>query len=82
MLRNMISFHTLATAAVEKTSNADAGNKITFNVIKSRLSGLLYKLTSQKFEEPQQGEEVLSSKYAALGEELVDAFRALEDEYR
>jgi V-type H+-transporting ATPase subunit A len=53
MMRNIVTFHRLATAAVEKTAQGNAeGQKITFNVIKHRLSDVLYKLTSQKFEDP------------------------------
>ncbi len=62
MLRNITTFHTLATAAVERTAGAPAtgdGQRITYNVIKSRLADLLYKITSQKFEDPAEGEEVI-----------------------
>jgi len=46
----------LATAAVERTAGGNAeGQKITFNVIKQRLGDVLYKLTSQKFEDPGEG---------------------------
>lgn len=47
MLRNMITFYTCANEAVERTAaaaGADGGAKLGFNVIKSRLSDLLYKL--------------------------------------
>ena len=59
MLRNITTFHTLATAAVERTAGGGGGDgqKITYNVIKSRLADLLYKITSQKFEDPAEGEE-------------------------
>lgn len=62
MLRNITTFHTLATAAVERTAGAPAtgdGQRITYNVIKSRLADLLYKITSQKFEDPAEGEEAI-----------------------
>ena len=65
MLRNITTFHTLATAAVERTAGASGGDqKITYNVIKNRLSDLLYKITSQKFEDPADGEETVK---CALG---------------
>jgi V-type H+-transporting ATPase subunit A len=52
-MRNISTFHRLATAAVEKTAGGNAeGQKITLNVIKQRLGDTLYKLTSQKFEDP------------------------------
>ena len=60
MLRNITQFHTLATAAVERTAGAQGGDqKITYNVIKNRLGDLLYKITSQKFEDPAEGEEAI-----------------------
>ncbi len=65
MLRSITSFHNLATQAVERTaSGGTEGHKITFNVIKQRLGDVLYKITSQKFEDPADGEEAV--KYASL----------------
>lgn len=60
MLRNITTFHNLATQAVERTASGGAeGHKITYNVIKQRLGDLLYKITSQKFEDPADGEEAV-----------------------
>lgn len=62
MLKNIIAFHTLASAAVERTAaGGSEGQKITFNIIKQRLGDLLYKITSQKFEDPAEGEEAIRS---------------------
>lgn len=52
MMRNIAAFHRLATAAVEKTAGADASGRVTLALIKQRLGDVLYKLTSQKFEDP------------------------------
>ncbi|PNW78016.1 hypothetical protein CHLRE_10g461050v5 [Chlamydomonas reinhardtii] len=83
MMRNISTFHRLATAAIEKTAAGNAeGQKITLNVIKQRMGDTLYKLTSQKFEDPAEGEEVVRRKLKAVYEELHDRFRALEDEFR
>mmetsp|Transcript_2647 Transcript_2647/g.5850 ORF Transcript_2647/g.5850 Transcript_2647/m.5850 type:complete len:616 (-) Transcript_2647:437-2284(-) len=83
MMRNICTFHRLATAAVEKTASGNSeGQKITFNVIKSRMGDVLYKLTAQKFEDPAEGEETVRRKLRAVNEELVDRFRGLEDEFR
>eukprot|EP00798_Chlamydomonas_sp_ICE-L_P030939 gene30941-35996_t len=83
MMRNISCFHRLATAAVEKTASGNAeGQKITLNVIKQRLADTLYKLTSQKFEDPADGEDVIRKKLTAVHDELTDRFRALEDEFR
>lgn len=82
-LRNMIAFAEAANGAVERTaSGGTSGQKITYNVIKNRLGDLLYKLSSQKFEDPSDGEEALKAKFAALNEEIKERFRTLEEEYR
>ncbi|GIL90430.1 hypothetical protein Vretimale_19760 [Volvox reticuliferus] len=83
MMRNISTFHRLATAAIEKTAAGNAeGQKITLNVIKQRMSDTLYKLTSQKFEDPAEGEDVVRRKLKAVYEELTDRFRGLEEEFR
>jgi V-type H+-transporting ATPase subunit A len=83
MLRNIMAFHEAANAAIERTASGggDAG-RVTFSVIKSRLGDVLYKLSSQKFEDPSDGEEALKSRLLALHDEVKERFRALEDEYR
>jgi V-type H+-transporting ATPase subunit A len=70
-------------AAVEKTASGNSeGAKITFNVIKQRMGDVLYKLTSQKFEDPGEGEETVRRKLRAVYEELTERFRQLEEEFR
>ena len=82
-MRNIATFHRLATAAVEKTASGNQdGQRITFNVIKTRLGDVLYKVTAQKFEDPGDGEEAVRAKLRGVYEELTDRFRALEEEYR
>lgn len=83
MLRNMIAFYNAANTAVERTSAGGSdGGKITYNVIKNRLGDLIYKLSSQKFEDPAEGEDALKFKAKALNDEIKDRFKALEDDYR
>ena len=92
MMNNIVTFHRLATAAVERTSEraqaAGGGGgagapKLTLNVIKQRMSDTLYKLTSQKFVEPGSApEDELRSQLRAVHDELVERFRALEEEFR
>eukprot|EP00245_Coleochaete_scutata_P006772 TRINITY_DN21555_c0_g1_i1.p1 TRINITY_DN21555_c0_g1~~TRINITY_DN21555_c0_g1_i1.p1 ORF type:complete len:621 (-),score=138.38 TRINITY_DN21555_c0_g1_i1:674-2536(-) len=81
MMRNIVHFLTLATTAVERAARAD-GQKITYNIIKNRLGDLIYKLVSQKFEDPREGEEALCAKFKKLNDDLTAAFHNLEDEYR
>ncbi|CAG9465120.1 unnamed protein product [Pedinophyceae sp. YPF-701] len=80
MLRNIVTFHELATRAIARTASMDT--KVTYNMIKSRLNELLYKVSSQKFEDPSQGEASIRQKLAAINEELNESFRMLEDECR
>ncbi len=89
MLRNIITFHRLATAAVERggagagaAAGRPATSRVTLALIKARLGDALYRLTSQKFEDPAQGEGPLRDKLRELGEELADRFRGLEEEGR
>ena len=81
MLRNIVRFHDLANAAVEKTANAD-GAKITYNVVRARMGDLMYRIASQKFEDPATGEETVTHRLDKLGRDLAAAFRQLEDEFR
>ena len=52
-----LSVHLLAQAVERSSSGTSDGQKITFNMIKSRLGDLMYKITAQKFEDPADGEE-------------------------
>ncbi|KAI5054127.1 hypothetical protein GOP47_0030980, partial [Adiantum capillus-veneris] len=81
MMRNIIHFSTLANQAVERGAGAD-GQKITYNIIKQRLGDLIYRLVSQKFEDPAEGEAALVEKYKKLYDDLTNGFRNLEDDYR
>lgn len=81
MMRNIVTFHRLATAAVEKAT-VNESQKITYNIIKQRMGDVLYKLTAQKFEDPAEGEEAIRRKLRAVNDELVERFRQLEDDYR
>lgn len=91
MMNNIVAFHRLATAAVERTSERAQGGgggaagapKLTLNVIKQRMGDTLYKLTSQKFIEPGSAPEPeLRAQLRAVHDELVERFRALEEEFR
>jgi len=77
MLKNIILFFNLGMKAIENTASSD--HRITFNSIKTDLGDLMYKLASQKFQKPSDGEEKLSSFFKALNEEITQAFRNLED---
>lgn len=69
--------------AVERSSTVGGeGQKVTFNMIKSRLADLMYKITSQKFEDPSDGEVMVKGKLDALTREIKESFRNLEESVR
>ncbi|KAF2309207.1 hypothetical protein GH714_001177 [Hevea brasiliensis] len=65
MMRNIIHFYNLANQAVERAAGMD-GQKITYSLIKHRLGDLFYRLVSQKFEDPAEGEAALVAKFSKL----------------
>lgn len=73
MLRNMIGFYDHATHAVESTNN-----QITWAKIRESMGDIIYKLSSMKFEDPADGEDVLVEKYSALYKEIEAKFNDLE----
>merc|ERR1711971_1474822 len=81
MMRNIIHFFNLANQAVERGAGMD-GQKISYTLIKHRLGDLFYRLASQKFEDPAEGEAALVAKFNKLYDDLTNGFRNLEDETR
>jgi V-type H+-transporting ATPase subunit A len=43
------------------------------------MGDVLYKLSSMKFEDPIDGEQVIRERYAKFGKEMEERFRALLD---
>eukprot|EP00890_Picochlorum_soloecismus_P000784 jgi/Picsp_1/1706/NSC_05180-R1_vacuolar atp subunit a len=83
ILRNMITFYDVANEVIERSASSPVdAQKITYNVIKNRLNDLIYKLSSQKFEDPSDGEEALKVKFKGLNDEIKERFAMLEEEYR
>merc|ERR1719443_2564121 len=92
MMRNIVCFNTLANDCIERNvlahrMNKDSGkggvmkNRINFQIIKQRLGDLIYRLSTQKFEDPTQGEKEILAKYDQLNKELRDAFEEINLEY-
>ncbi|KAG0260726.1 H(+)-transporting V1 sector ATPase subunit A [Mortierella polycephala] len=73
MLRNMLFFYDQAVHTVESSQN------VTWGRIRDTLGDLLYKLSSMKFEDPEDGEQVLREKYSNLYKEIEDRFRTFMD---
>ncbi|RHZ46549.1 hypothetical protein Glove_615g20 [Diversispora epigaea] len=72
LLKNMIGFYTAATHAVEVTNS-----EITWAKIRDQMGDLIYKLSSMKFEDPAESEEVLRENYQKLYNEIQERFRQL-----
>jgi len=92
MMRNIVTFNRLANDCIERNllahrmgkDQAKGGvmkNRINFQVIKQRLGDLIYRLSTQKFEDPTQGEKDIMAKYDQLNKELRDAFEEINLEY-
>jgi V-type H+-transporting ATPase subunit A len=83
MMRNIVLFFNEAQKAVEKDrSGATAlgeGTKVTYNTIKQSIGDVLYKLTRMKFQDPHTGEEAVRKEYQQLHDEIISAFRALDE---
>merc|ERR1711937_597787 len=77
MLRNIVQFHEEAQRAIESSTSE---RKITWNLIKSQLNQLIYKVTSMKFKDAkEEGEDALCAHHKALNEEIVSSFHNLEE---
>lgn len=74
MLKNMVLFYEQAVHAVE----ASDGN-YTWAKIREATGDMLYRLTSMKFEDPTQGEEIITEKFGKLSKEIEETFRTLTE---
>ncbi|KAL0485253.1 V-ATPase catalytic subunit A [Acrasis kona] len=76
MLRNFVHFYESAQKSVSEAGS----NKVTWALIKQNMPNMLYKLSSQKFQDPKNGKEKNVVFYQALFDEITSAFRNLEIE--
>lgn len=74
MLRNIILFYDSAIKTVEISSGL-----IGWAKIREITGDMMYRLTSQKFEDPAQGEAILLEKYAKLGKDIEEKFRNMNE---
>merc|ERR1719399_756934 len=77
MMRNIVSFHECGQKAIAESSGEQ---KVGWNTITTALKPQLVKLTSMKFEMPQNTDEFFKKTFADLNEEIVGAFRTLAEE--
>merc|ERR1711937_308976 len=77
MMRNIVSFHELGQKAIAESSG---DNKIGWNTITTGCKAELIKLTSMKFEMPQNTDDYFKKCFKDLNEEITAAFRKLSEE--
>merc|ERR1712023_573113 len=77
MMRNIVSFHECGQKAIAESSGEQ---KIGWGIICTKLKEQLVKLTSMKFEMPQNTDDYFKKTFANLNEEIVGAFRTLAEE--
>ncbi|XP_068854988.1 V-type proton ATPase catalytic subunit A-like, partial [Aphelocoma coerulescens] len=78
MLQNLVAFYDLARGAVEGAGPEE--HRVTWATIREGLGDILYRLSAMKFKDPvKDGEQRILASYAQLQEEMVAAFRNLED---
>eukprot|EP01100_Stratorugosa_tubuloviscum_P006407 TRINITY_DN276_c0_g8_i1.p1 TRINITY_DN276_c0_g8~~TRINITY_DN276_c0_g8_i1.p1 ORF type:complete len:624 (-),score=322.85 TRINITY_DN276_c0_g8_i1:222-2093(-) len=79
MLRNIITFYNLGIKAIESSSSTE--NKITAKLIAERFGQLLFKLSSQKYQNPADGKVANMNHFRQIYDEIVQSFRTLEDTF-
>merc|ERR1711907_731109 len=77
MMRNIVSFHESGQKAIAESSGE---NKISWTTITTNLKPQLIKLTSMKFEMPQNADDYFKKTFQDLNEEILGAFRTLAEE--
>ena len=76
MMKNITDFYACASKAIE---NSTAENKITCARIKTAMNDTIYKIVSQKFRLPTDGEEANIAHFKELNDEIFAGFQSLED---
>merc|ERR1712039_364292 len=76
MMKNIVDFYKLAQKAIE---NSTTEHKVTWNKLKATMGDLIYKITSQKFQLPSDGEAAVTAHMQELNDEIIKAFHSLED---
>merc|ERR1712216_579410 len=77
MMRNIVSFHESGQKAIAESSGE---NKVGWNTIATGLKEQLIKLTSMKFEMPQNTDDYFKKCFKDLNEEILASFRKLAEE--
>ena len=74
MLRNMIGFYDRTIKAIETS-----GGSLTWSKIRESLQDIFYKLSSMKFEDPADGQDVVCERMGRLYKEMDERFASLSE---
>lgn len=77
MMKVIVGFHEAAQKAIAESSGE---SKITWSIINGNMRDLITKVTNMKFELPRQSDEHFRQTFVALYDEVVNAFRTLQEE--
>merc|ERR1712232_754033 len=77
MMKVIVGFHEAAQKAIAESSGE---SKITWNMINTQVRDYITKVTNMKFELPRQTDEHFKTTSVALHDEVVNAFRNLQEE--
>merc|ERR1712083_502432 len=77
MMKVIVGFHEAAQKAIAESSGE---SKVTWSMIGGDRGQLITKVTSMKFELPRQSDEHFKSTFVAPHDEVVNAFRTLQEE--
>ncbi|KAJ5078716.1 v-type proton atpase catalytic subunit a [Anaeramoeba ignava] len=74
--KNIITWHNLAMKAVKRSTRE---KRITLAKIQAAMGPVIERISSQKFELPNEGRKVIEEKYQRLNEDINISFRELDD---
>ncbi|XP_017108822.2 V-type proton ATPase catalytic subunit A [Drosophila bipectinata] len=77
MLKNMMTFYDAAMQAVQNTAQDDA--KVTWGLIRTRASKVIYDISMMKFQDPTLGEATVVAAMDKLHDSIIKTFRDIEE---
>eukprot|EP01127_Copromyxa_protea_P005733 TRINITY_DN15594_c0_g1_i1.p1 TRINITY_DN15594_c0_g1~~TRINITY_DN15594_c0_g1_i1.p1 ORF type:complete len:630 (-),score=169.47 TRINITY_DN15594_c0_g1_i1:44-1798(-) len=76
MIKNVVTFYDHAQQALE---TAPADQKLTWHHIRNQTKKSFESLSDMKFEDPKKGEEALTSLFKTQNEDIINGFKALNE---
>jgi V-type H+-transporting ATPase subunit A len=76
MIKNIVTYYDLSQQAME---TAPPDQKLTWHHIRNQTKKQFNQLSDMKFEDPKKGEEVLTTYYKNMNEDIANGFKALNE---